>query len=164
MKLVIQTQIKENYGAHDWDGKGTCPQYWKFKGGNTYVVLNLTPEQAMKVGKTGIPTLTALIECKSEAWEEYIIDWSIEDNDAKVCEDWETPIEFYWGGDRWLARATQENDEFGYMRGEILRKHEEWIPLEGSERAHYKATYDMVDGTTVPYSELAEWFDSKETA
>ena len=22
MKLVIQTQHKENYGAHDWDGKG----------------------------------------------------------------------------------------------------------------------------------------------
>jgi len=21
MKLVIQTQIKENYGAHDWDGR-----------------------------------------------------------------------------------------------------------------------------------------------
>ena len=38
MKLVIHTQFKENYGAHDWDGKGECPQYWKFKGGSTYVV------------------------------------------------------------------------------------------------------------------------------
>ena len=38
MKLVIQTQYKENYGYHDWDGKGECPQYWKFKGGDTYVV------------------------------------------------------------------------------------------------------------------------------
>ena len=28
MKLVIQTQYKENYGYHDWDGKGECPQYW----------------------------------------------------------------------------------------------------------------------------------------
>ena len=36
MKLMITTQIQENYGAHDWDGTGACPQYWKFKGGNDY--------------------------------------------------------------------------------------------------------------------------------
>jgi hypothetical protein len=26
----------ENYGAHDWDGEGECPQRWKFKGGEDY--------------------------------------------------------------------------------------------------------------------------------
>ena len=36
MKLHITTQYSENYGAHDWDGKGECPQYWKFKGGEDY--------------------------------------------------------------------------------------------------------------------------------
>jgi hypothetical protein len=36
MQLLITTQIQENYGAHDWDGKGECPSYWKFKGGNDY--------------------------------------------------------------------------------------------------------------------------------
>jgi hypothetical protein len=36
MQLLITTQIQENYGAHDWDGTGACPQYWKFKGGNDY--------------------------------------------------------------------------------------------------------------------------------
>jgi len=36
MQLLITTQIQENYGAHDWDGTGTCPQYWKFKGGQDY--------------------------------------------------------------------------------------------------------------------------------
>ena len=45
MKLVIQTQFRENYGAHDWDGKGECPQYWKFKGGSDYVVDGLEREQ-----------------------------------------------------------------------------------------------------------------------
>lgn len=34
----IYTQIIENYGAHDWDGEGECPQYWKKKGGNTYLL------------------------------------------------------------------------------------------------------------------------------
>jgi hypothetical protein len=38
MKLVITTQYQENYGAHDWDGEGECPQYWKFKGGSEFMV------------------------------------------------------------------------------------------------------------------------------
>lgn len=41
MMLVIETQYRENYGAHDWDGEGECPQYWKFKGGSEYKVLNV---------------------------------------------------------------------------------------------------------------------------
>jgi hypothetical protein len=36
MKLHIVTQYMENYGAHDWDGLGSCPQRWKFKGGEDY--------------------------------------------------------------------------------------------------------------------------------
>ena len=36
MQLLITTQTQENYGAHDWDGEGACPQYWKFKGGIDY--------------------------------------------------------------------------------------------------------------------------------
>jgi len=36
MKLHIVTQYMENYGAHDWDGEGQCPQRWKFKGGQDY--------------------------------------------------------------------------------------------------------------------------------
>ena len=38
MILVIDTQYWENYGAHDWDGKGECPQYWKAKGGSNYKI------------------------------------------------------------------------------------------------------------------------------
>lgn len=41
MMLVITTQFYENYGAHDWDGEGECPQYWKSKGGSEYKVLNV---------------------------------------------------------------------------------------------------------------------------
>ena len=35
---LITTQYRENYGAHDWDGKGECPQYWKNKGGYDYMI------------------------------------------------------------------------------------------------------------------------------
>lgn len=45
MKLIVYTQIHENYGAHDWDGTGECPQYWKAKGGDDYEIATLTPTQ-----------------------------------------------------------------------------------------------------------------------
>jgi hypothetical protein len=50
MKLVISTQVYENYGAHDWDGTGECPQYWKAKGGSDYVIKRFKggDEQAVK--------------------------------------------------------------------------------------------------------------------
>jgi hypothetical protein len=39
MKYVVHTQTLENYGAHCEDGKFSSGNaYWKFKGGDTYVV------------------------------------------------------------------------------------------------------------------------------
>lgn len=37
-RLVVGFSYQENYGAHDWDGKGECPQYWKSKGGIDVIV------------------------------------------------------------------------------------------------------------------------------
>lgn len=152
MKLVIQTQIRENYAAHNGF---TGEYYWKMKGGNTYVVENLSPEQAMKA-KEGIPTLTKLITEMNDYYEEYILDWTLEDDDAVVCEEWETPIVLSWSIDRWLASRTVRNDnEYGYMRSDILAKREEWIPLEGGERGHYKCEY-LTDAGWVPPALLKE--------
>lgn len=36
--VIINTQYKENYGAHDWDGIGACPQVWKTKGGFQFTI------------------------------------------------------------------------------------------------------------------------------
>ena len=149
MKLVIQTQIKENYGAHDWDGKGECPQYWKFKGGNTYVVRDLSSAHINKIADQGIPTLTKLIESKSEYFEEYILGWEIMDDDARECEDWDSVIEFQWKGDRWTCLRFTFNGEYGYMRKEIHAKSEQWIPLEGGDRSDYKSQLKTKNG----------WFD-----
>ena len=39
--LVIQTQYRENYAAHNEDYvHGVSEPYWKFKGGSTYFVDN----------------------------------------------------------------------------------------------------------------------------
>jgi hypothetical protein len=31
VQIAITGDYMENYGAHDWDGQGECPQYWKCK-------------------------------------------------------------------------------------------------------------------------------------
>lgn len=166
MKLVIHTQHRENYGAHDWDGEGECPQYWKFKGGNTYVVENLSSIHGIFVGH-GIPTLTALIECKSEYFEEYIITWEIVDDAATVCDEWETPIVLDYSAEaaEWVAvRVTLNSAEFGSMRREIVQKRESWSMLPEGQQDNYQAQFTMVDGSVIKYCDLADWFDSYEAA
>lgn len=78
MMLVIRTQYEENYGAHDWDGTGECPQYWKMKGGSEYkildVPLNIDYNQLISFALTGIVS-------NNEYCREYMIDWTMEDND-----------------------------------------------------------------------------------
>ena len=160
--LVIQTQHKENYGAHDWDGKGECPQYWKFKGGNTYFVTGLTGKQINKIAQHGIPTLSKIIESKDEYFEEYILDWEIRDlgknGDGKgpICEPWETPVEFYYHKDEkiantgWRCRTHHTpSPEYSHWRTEIISKAEQWVPGEGGERNHYKCQFKTKNG----------WFD-----
>jgi hypothetical protein len=78
LKLLITTQVHENYGAHDWDGVGECPQYWKAKGGSDYVVKNINVN---KVTET-VMGVRDQIEESNDHFRETIIDWSIVADDA----------------------------------------------------------------------------------
>ena len=77
-KLLITTQVYENYGAHDWAGVGECPQYWKAKGGNDYVVKKF--KDLNKVTET-VMALRGQIEQDNEGFRETIIGWEIVAND-----------------------------------------------------------------------------------
>lgn len=64
--FVVVTQMRENYGAHSWDGTGACPQYWKCKGGHDYFVHGAeTAEQAAAAAEAVLPC--------NDYYEEYII-------------------------------------------------------------------------------------------
>lgn len=75
MMLVIRTQYMENYGAHDWDGIGECPQYWKMKGGSEYKVtgvpLNIDYQEVVAM---------AGVEKDNQYCREYVLDWSMEED------------------------------------------------------------------------------------
>lgn len=150
MKIVITTQVRENYGDAE-------RPYWKMKGGSIFVVPNLTVEQTLKVKENGIPTLKALIETRNEMFEEYVVDWSILDNDAVVCEKWETPTDLFWTGGRWLAMRTIENGEYGYMRREVASKTEEYDLVMGGGQANYRVVYTMRNGDVVTGAQFEQY-------
>ena len=76
-KLLITTQVYENYGAHDWDGVGECPQYWKAKGGNDYVVKRINVNTVTET----VMALRGQIECDNEGFRETIINFEVVAND-----------------------------------------------------------------------------------
>jgi hypothetical protein len=76
MMLVIRTQFMENYGAHDWDGQGECPQYWKMKGGSEYKVINVP----LNIDYQEVVSM-ANVETDNIGCREYILDWSLEADD-----------------------------------------------------------------------------------
>jgi hypothetical protein len=71
-KLLISTQVYENYGAHDWEGVGECPQYWKAKGGSDYVVKKFRGDAT-----TAVMCLRTQIECDNQHIRESIIDFRV---------------------------------------------------------------------------------------
>ena len=77
MKLHIITQYMENYGAHDWDGEGECPQYWKMKGGEDYFILNVNETEV----DAAIAQVRGDIEWNDIGSRQYIIGYGLVAND-----------------------------------------------------------------------------------
>ena len=91
--LVIDTQFLENYGAHDWSGSGECPQRWKPKGGDTYIVTDLVGDRA---------AVERCIEFSSDYSREYVLSSEITGADfseSDYVEFWESPIYATFAGD-----------------------------------------------------------------
>jgi hypothetical protein len=91
MKLHIITQYMENYGAHDWDGTGECPQYWKMKGGEDYFMsldgYNPEHEFAEKKLEMIVDSVRDKIEWNDIGSRQYIIGYGI------VADDFMTEFE-----------------------------------------------------------------------
>ena len=81
MQLLITTQTQENYGAHDWDGEGSCPQYWKFKGGQDYKYdLGSVARNAEALAEL-VEALREQIEEDNDYYRNHIIGWEVVSDD-----------------------------------------------------------------------------------
>lgn len=164
MKVVVITQIKENYGAHDWDGQGECPQYWKFKGGNTYVIENVTTEQARS--SEFWANAEHHVTSGDEAWQEYVVSSELLDNaDPIPCEAWESPIilekDIFTNG--YVAKHVSLNDEYSGMQACIHSSIKRWLQIDG-EQKDYSLSYKFMDGTLLPYAEACRYLKQLEVA
>jgi hypothetical protein len=79
-KVIINCQYKENYGAHDWDGNGTCPQHWKMKGGFQFSV-EIDVDLLMYDESNCVKVFKQMLEAESNDYEafeyiDYEIQWS----------------------------------------------------------------------------------------
>lgn len=100
-RLVITTQVYENYGSHAWDGKGECPQYWKAKGGNEYQWNLGTANDVIGLGRDGCERLVLSLAPHyhqlSDFWHEYLIDWRIVPSNEETFEEQQIREMHEWG-------------------------------------------------------------------
>jgi hypothetical protein len=83
-KLLIQTQVLENYAWREDGSLGTgADAYWKAKGGSDYVVKNVDVNRAAEIATWA----AGQIEQDNEAFREYIIGWEV------VADDYLTEFE-----------------------------------------------------------------------
>ena len=160
MKLVITTQIRENYAAHEgFDGS----YRWKYKGGETYVVPNFDLDAVVE---DGIDAYLPFITEDNDYFQEYVLNWEIvDDNDPPLWEMWEDPynLELVNGQCRkW--RTIDNTREYGYMRRQIAEKRESWLQsAEGRVEGSYDAVYTMTNGDVVEGEDaLREWFQLED--
>ena len=91
MKLHITCQYMENYGAHNWDGEGACPQRWKMKGGEDYFVpldgFNPDHEFAEKKLAMIVDSIRSKIEWNDVGSRQYVVGYGV------VADDFMTEFE-----------------------------------------------------------------------
>jgi hypothetical protein len=157
MKLVIWTQYQENYGSHDWDGEGNCPQYWKNKGGEVFVVENLTDAQVARIESQGIPTLSGLFNQSNDFCRVWITASQTYEGDETPWEDYESPWFLRYENGEWKARQVRDGSygEFHHTVKQIIT---EYTLQPGGERLNSKSLY-VTDKGTLTYSQwVAEYF------
>ena len=155
MKIVIQTQIRENYGAHAWDGEGECPQRWKCKGGNTYIVSDVTLEQSQDA--TFWNEIESLVSSDDDYWNEYVLDSRLVDDVDFVEGDhvapWESPTYITFEDGEYIGTTTN-NDPAGF-RKEIVKTVQRKNMIDGHV---FYNVFHMEDGSVLNWQECQEYF------
>jgi len=140
VKLVLNTQYMENYSAHDWDGKGECPQHWKPKGGSTYVVT----DESLLSSPESLEEIRGMIEHSDEYSSVVVRGESTVSADTTVCEDWETLNEIYRAEDgTYRVKSVTDNRDHGSMRHQIAFKTAD-RPLSGD--GDFSVEYELING------------------
>lgn len=142
MRLIITTQHRENYGS-------ASDPYWKNKGGDRYVVDNITKEQQKCIEENGIPTLTKMLESANEMATCHIIDWYVGDlQDNEIWEPWQTKQTLHYCHKRksWYEFDVQIRSEFDCWAHGITEIHREWKLDSDGNRSEFHEVFKIGEG------------------
>jgi len=137
MKIVLWTQYRENYGLESGG------DYWKNKGGSTYILEGVSVEEACDRNAFDalIAKLYELIEYGNPASIHYIIDWSLEDDSEpnhRFVEEWESPCVITRKGDKFVATRFRDNTFFSGMSQEVHCIRHSYTMLPNGERENFE--------------------------
>jgi hypothetical protein len=136
MKIVIDTQHRENYAAHE---EFTGEHYWKCKGGSTYVFpgFEWTDVEANKAAAKVACDLVS--EC-NDYFEETVIDWRFEDDDEYIGGE-------YTGAE--VPHFTRNEDGTWTKTIHVTDGHFHWGMSEAKKQWTLTAKGVVVDGSYI---------------
>ena len=166
MKIVVQTQCSENYGAHDWDGQGQCPQNWKMKGGNTYFV-DCTLAEAQDPAYWD--EMRTVINQSNDYFGEHVISEELIDaidfEASNHHEHWESPIYMERTPEgEWTAQSSTNFDEYTPAHGILKRKVSSWTQHLDGEQSNYTTHVETCKGDWMTYQESIEYYAKMKEA
>ena len=82
-KLLISSQLYENYSINEDGSYNTSPGYWKAKGGSEYVVRDVDLNRVQEIADLASKSIYA----DNDAFREYVIGWEV------VADDFLTEFE-----------------------------------------------------------------------
>lgn len=144
VSIIATYAVRENYGAHDWDGVGACPQYWKNKGSTEKVLregLSVADVLALTEGGTQHIDKLALGEQEfDEGYQLSLYGWSFiyldEELIARVKAALVKQLGDEWP-DYYYVKYNWDNEyAFEWAAQELVKRGELWI-AEGM-RGDYK--------------------------
>jgi hypothetical protein len=138
MATIVSTQYRENYGAHSWDGEGECPQHWKSKGGNTYLVFNASADE-----------IESVIGHSNDYTEECVLGLKTTIHSNGVWEDWEERVYYTKAEDgSWLVEKRSAKE--GLLRGIKSYYHTyeyaNAADVKNEQNYKYSVKYELEDG------------------
>ena len=156
MAKLVTTQYRENYGSHDWNGKGDCPQYWKSKGGEVYIVddsidIKIFEDTIGYSDNYSEESVVNVIECSEDEVDSKLDPWEIR-----------TYVSRYENGMFKMSEVI-DNEESKCYQKEVLKVDKNYILykdlLNERKKKPIMTVYVMEDGQRVYNRDgLMDWY------
>lgn len=156
MAKLVTTQYRENYGSHDWNGKGDCPQYWKSKGGEVYIVddsidIKIFEDTIAYSDNYSEESVVNIIECSEDEADSKLDPWEIR-----------TYVSRYENGMFKMSEVI-DNEESKCYQKEVLKVDKNYILykdlLNERKKQPIMTIYVMEDGQRVYNRDgLMNWY------